>query len=288
MKLKLTVIILLFLFQGIKGQSKSEIIKKEINFTSSSKKNTLILENIYGGIQVEGYNGNKILVEVTKSIDATTRKSLELGWKEIGVKIAQKKHKIFVLLDSPFSYFNLETERYTYRNNHLEFEKYKYNHNLEYKIKVPKNTNLEIRTINNGNISIKNIDTEHIYANNINGKITLEDVSGNETEVATINKNINIVYTKNPSKESRFKSINGDISILFKKGLNADISYTTMNGEFLTNFDVKERNPVVKRTREKGKRGIKFKLKHEKQFQIGKGGVHLKFKQINGDIILKK
>ena len=60
----------------------------------------------------------------------------------------------------------------------------------------------------------------------------MKNVSG-ATDVNALNKDINIVYTENPTKESWYRSLNGDINIKFKECLNANVSHRTMNGGFL-------------------------------------------------------
>ncbi len=63
------------------GQSFSEKISKELTFEKKSEKNAIIVANINGDINVVGYNGDKVIVEVNKQINAKTEARLAQGKK---------------------------------------------------------------------------------------------------------------------------------------------------------------------------------------------------------------
>lgn len=272
----------------------TEKIIEEYQFNSNSLNNILVVDNIYGSIDVEGYSGKTIKVEVTKTIYAETTEDLQLGKTEIGIKSAQKEDAIYVYLDSPYSTFDLETGNfehhefsYNRRRDYQHRKKRMYNYRLDFKIKMPKNASIDLKAVNNGNISVKDIHGKLLIVHNINGAIDMKNVSG-KTDVNALNKDINITYSKNPLEESFYNSLNGDIKINFKEDLNASISYKTMNGGFYTNFDIKKTIPIIKTTSEIKNKGTKYKVNSNKHFKIGNGNVHLHFNQLNGDAIIKK
>jgi hypothetical protein len=272
----------------------TETITKEYQFNTNSPDNILVVDNIYGSIDVEGYNGETIKVEVTKTIAADTKEDLQLGKNEIGIKSSKKANAIYVYLDSPYSKFDLETGNFEHhefnfssRRSYEHRKKRMYRYRLDFKIKVPKNASIDIKAVNNGNITVENVHGKLLIVRNINGAIDMKNVSG-KTDVNALNKDINITYAKNPTEESFYNSLNGDINIKFKEGLDASISYKTMNGEFFTNFDVEKTNPIIKTTSERKNKGTKYKVDSNKHFKIGNGNVHLHFDQLNGDAIVKK
>ncbi len=61
------------------AQRHSEKITKELTFEKKSEANALMISNINGDIKVEGYSGDKILVEVEKIIIGKTEARLEKG-----------------------------------------------------------------------------------------------------------------------------------------------------------------------------------------------------------------
>lgn len=278
----------------VKKLQSTETITKEYQFTTKSADNILVVDNVYGSIDVEGYNGTTVQVEVTKFVTADTKEDLELGKKEIGIKSAQKDEALYVYLDSPHTFFDLETGQFdrrqfsfNYNRNYKHRKTRTYRYNLDFKIKVPKNAGIDVKTVNNGNINIENVHGKLLIVRNINGAIDMKNVSG-KTDVNALNKDINITYANNPTEESFYKSLNGDIKILFKDDLDASISYKTMNGDFYTNFDVEKTNPIIKTTSERKNKGTKYKVNSNKHFRIGNGDVHLHFNQLNGDAIVKK
>jgi len=269
---------------SINAQEFKETITKELSFKNKSSENLIIVDNVYGSIEVEGYNGNTIKIEVDKKIKGLNTRSLEQGKKEIGIKIVEKGNYIYVYLDSPYTVFDIETGRFSHNERN---SRRNYNYLLNFKIKVPMKTNIELKAINNGNIYVKNINTTQIVVKNINGAITLDNVSG-QTYVNALNKDINITYNENPKNESSYYSLNGDIKIIVKEKLNADISFKSLNGNFYTNFETSKLDSEISLKETKSRKGIKYKLNSKERFKIGNGGVKLNFDVLNGDVIIKR
>lgn len=272
----------------------TEKITKELEFIRNSVDNILVVDNIYGSIDVEGYNGKKIKIEVIKTISADTEEELQKGKEEIGIKSSTKEDAVYLYLDSPYSKFDLETGNFEHhefnfsqRRSYSHRKKRLYKYRLDFKIKVPKNASIDVKAVNNGNIMVENVHGKLLIVHNINGAITMKNVSG-KTDVNALNKDINIEYSKNPTEESFYNSLNGDINIKFIENLNASITYRTMNGGFYTNFDVEKTTPIVKTTKHLKEKGTKYKINSNRHFKIGNGNVHLHFDQMNGDAILKK
>lgn len=269
------------------AQKSTEKIKKEVAFNSISKENTLYVDNIHGGVEVEGYNGKTIIIEVVKTITGKSSEIVAKGKREINLKVEKRGTKIYAYSDSPYTFFDLESGEYSHRENwNHKRSRRRYRYSLDFKIKVPKNVSIDVSTVNDGNIYVENIHGEYLSANNVNGAITLKNVSGT-TDVNALNKDINIVYAKNPIKESWYRSLNGDINIKFKNDLNANVSHRTMNGGFYTNYSVSNLAPKIVKEKIRKSKGIKYKIRSKGQFKIGNGGVQLNFDQLNGDTIVK-
>ncbi len=277
-----------------KKLNSKETIKKELQFPTNNPDNILVVDNVYGSINVEGYNGSKVVVEVVKRVYADTKEELEKGKREIGVKTAQKESALYVYLDSPYSHFDDETGMFEHREfnfhsrrSYKHRKKRMYKYRLDFKIKIPKNTSIDVKAVNKGEVVVENVHGKLLIAHNINGPIDLKNVSG-KTDVNALNKDINITYAENPTEESWYRSLNGDINIKFKDGLDAVISYKTMNGRFYTNFPLEQTTPKIVKLSKKKKRGVKYKIDSSKHFKIGSGDVHLHFDQLNGDAIVKR
>ena len=260
-----------------------EVIKKELSYENSGADRMLVVQNLNGSITVEGYDGDLVLVEVDKTIRARTADDLELGKKEIGVKVLHTDGKLIVYPDVPNMHF--KEGRFTSIDCN-RYEESPYEHTLNFKVKMPKSSKLKVGAINNGEVIVRNTRGSYINANNINGGIVLENITG-QTKVHCINGEVSIAYADNPTKDSTYYSLNGDIKITYRKGLSADIAFKSMNGELFTDFEIAKQ--YAKTTKdEPGKKNTKYRYESKPVVQIGKGGLSFDFETLNGDVIIKK
>ncbi|MFS4445244.1 DUF4097 family beta strand repeat-containing protein [Maribacter sp. 2307UL18-2] len=261
-----------------------ETIKKELSYEGSVEERMLEVQNLNGSITVEGYEGNTVLVSVEKTISAGSTTNLELGKKEIGIKVINQGDKIIVYPDVPNMHYrdgrftNIDCNRW---------EESPYEHTLNFKVKMPRRTNLKVGAINDGEVLVKNTRGSHIEANNINGGIDLLEVAG-QTKVHCINGEVNISYADNPTSTSTYYSLNGDINITYQKDLSADIAFKSMNGELFTDFDITKQYAKTTKNESGQKKNAKYKYESKPVVQIGNGGLSFDFETLNGNVILKK
>ena len=269
------------------AQKSSEIIRKEVNFSSKSAENMLVVQNINGPIQVEGYDGATIKIDVEKTISAKSKSTLEEGKRDIQLKIVEVDKRIYVYLETPNNHFDTSKGGYANQEHNGRWVRPEYRYNVAFKLKVPKSTNLKLATMNDGDIYAKNVQGNEIIVSNLNGAITLENVSG-KTNVNALNKDINISYYKNPSGDSYYNSLNGDINVTFKENLNADVSFKSLNGDLYTNYDTVKMTPKLEKKVSKNGKGLKYNMSSIESYRIGKGGIKLDFNLLNGDATIKK
>lgn len=154
---------------------------------------------------------------------------------------------------------------------------------MNFTLKVPMNINVAASTVNDGDVTLENVKGA-VRADNVNGSIRLTNIAG-PTYASTINGDVDLDYSKNPTGECRYYSLNGDINANFIKGLAANVAFESFNGSFYTNINQMETLPaMVKQT--KGD-GIKYKIGGN-QYKVGSGGVLLDFETFNGDAYLKE
>ena len=84
----------------VNAQTFTDKIVREIGFEKKDINNALLLANINGAIDVSGYDGEKIRIEVTRTIKAKTLKRLE-----------QAKAHADSLLEALIDEFNSQDER---------------------------------------------------------------------------------------------------------------------------------------------------------------------------------
>lgn len=280
------VIIASFTAQCANAQRKefSEVINKELAFENSSGDTMLEVQNLSGSIAVEGYDGNTVLVTVEKTISASNTTNLELGKKEIGIKVINQGDKIIVYPDVPNMHY--KDGRFT-NINCDRWEESPYEHTLNFKVQMPKTSKLKVGAINSGEVTVKNTRGSFIEANNINGGIELVDITG-QTKVHCINGAVSISYADNPTLESTYYSLNGDITISYQKDLSADIAFKSMNGELFTDFDITKQYAKTSKNDAGKKKNAKYKYESKPVVQIGNGGLSFDFETLNGDVIIKK
>lgn len=276
------------------AQTHTEKIMKEFTFEKKSPDNALMIANINGDINVQAYTGDKIQVEITKTIRAKTEQRLEAGKKEIDLGIVDMADTLILYVHGPCNHF--ERSHPNSRHSHMgtkwgyAWDQHgrscheSYDYTLDFVVKIPASVNVLLSTINEGDVVVENIKGV-VTAHNINGSIRLQNLT-REAEARTINGDVNIEYAQNPQRDCRFYTLNGDINALFQKGLAASMSFESFNGSLYTNINQLEHLPVLVE-KKKDDEGIKYKVNNNR-FKIGSGGASLDFETFNGNVYLKE
>lgn len=287
-------LVMVLIYAITNGQTHTEKINKELAFEKSSTDQALVVANINGSIKVEGYNGNKVVVEVTKTITGKTEARLEKGKQQVQLGVIDRADTLVLYVEDGCNTFGKGSKRknrswlqggwgYNWDCKYGDCET-EFDYKMDFVIKVPVTTNVIVSTINEGNIAVNRVSGS-VKANNINGSINLADLV-KEAEASTINGNVDIDYTRNPPNDCRFYSLNGDINALFTKGLAANLTFESFNGEFYTNIERIEALPAQVEKSGKGE-GIRFKV-NGNRYKVGSGGVLLDFETFNGNVYLKE
>ncbi len=278
------------------AQTFTEKINKELTFEKKGE-NTLIVANINGSVKVTGYEGDKILVELTRTIKGKTEERLEKGKREAQLGIQDLADTLILFTDGLCSQFgragrknngswNRSQGTWGYQGNNDDRRECHetYDYTFDYVIRVPKAINIIISTVNNGTVDVQNV-LGSVKTNNVNGSIRITGVE-RETVAHTINGDVDITYTKNPVQPCKFYTLNGDINAWFQKGLAAELSFESFNGNFFTNVQKLESMPVEVEKKQTDN-GMKYKV-NGNRFKVGTGGVRLDFETFNGNVYLKE
>jgi hypothetical protein len=267
----------------------TEKTTKEFTFEKKDISNTLIIENINGSIQVTGYSGDKIIVEVTRTVRAKTQARFDKAKEEINMGVIDLADTIILYSSDGCRTFgrsnanNRGRNGWSYNWNEKDCNT-NYDYELDFVVKVPAGINIDVSTVNNGDVAVQGVSGV-VIANNINGSIKLQNLV-REAEASTINGNLDVEYTTNPKNNCRFYSLNGDINALFQKGLAAELSFESFNGNLYTNIDKIEALPARIEKSDKGN-GIRYKI-NDNLYRTGKGGILLDFETFNGNVYLKE
>lgn len=279
------------------SQQFSEKINKDFTFEKKSADNAIIVANINGDVKVTGYDGDKIILEVNRQIFGKTEARLQKGKEELQLGILDRADTLIFYVIQGCNQFG-QKQKGSKNNNGWYQNGWGYNwdckerdcqpqydYKLDFTLKVPAGINVAVSTINEGDILVENVKGS-VDANNINGSIKLTNLV-REAEASTINGDVDIEYTTNPSKDCRFYTLNGDINAVFQKGLAASLSFESFNGEFYTNMDNLTKLPAQVVKSSKGE-GIKYKVTGNR-YKVGNGGAaFLDFETFNGNVYLKE
>ncbi len=258
-----------------------EHVSKEFTVAGQAAKNVLAIYNINGSIKVEGYNGDKVVLEIDKKITAKTQDVLDQGKAEFKLEIAQDADSIIAYIANPFD------SRPNRGRRNWEGPRIQYDFELDFTVKVPYSLNLQISTVNGGDITVNDV-TGSLGVRNVNGAIKVVNAKG-KADMHTINGNVEVNFLTVPPGESDFKTLNGDIKITYPAALSVDCQFKTFHGDFFTDFPNVERLPVrvVKNSESRDNKTV-YKLSTETFIRIGSGGNTYKFETFNGNIYLKK
>jgi hypothetical protein len=259
-----------------------EHMSKEFILSNDAANSILFIYNISGFIKVEGYAGNKVLLEMDKTIIADDEKTLETGKKEFRLAFDQRTDTIMAYISEPYD--SRPHRNWQYNDDRSEID---YSFNVDYTVKVPFGMNLHISTVNDGIILVNNVSGT-LHVNNVNEEISIKNAKGT-TFAHTVNGDVSVNYLTNPPEESSYYTINGNIRITYQPGLSADLHFKSMNGDFYTDFPEAELLPAsVTKVQEKKGNGIIYKLNATTAVRLGKGGKTFKFETLNGNIYIKK
>jgi DUF4097 and DUF4098 domain-containing protein YvlB len=284
---------LLCLYGSAWAQTHNEKITKELSFEVKNSSNALIVENVNGSITVEGYAGSTIQVEVEKIINGKTEARLQKGIKDVQLGVIDRADTIILYVKGICMSFGRLKEKYSrdgsswgydWNECNDDSEREEYDYIMNFRIKLPSSVNLRVSTINEGKISVSKT-TGRVAAYNINGDITLTELS-QAARANTINGDLDVKYSTNPSSDCRFYTLNGDINAYFQRGLSSNVSFKSFNGEFYTNLpELVELPSEIEKS--KTDKGFKYKI-NGNRFKTGKGGALLDFETFNGNVYLRE
>lgn len=259
---------------GYKVEEKEEI-RKTLKFEDPSQPKELLVDNIFGSIKAEGYNGRDVQLVVHKTIKARTKDRIQKAKEEVELLITEEKNTIDLYVDGPF--------RCSHRSRSWREPGYQVHYDFE--LKVPRQTNLCLKTVTEGNISVENIEGE-FEVKNVNGWIEMREVAGAGT-AHTVNGRVKVHFTRNPRSDCSFRTLNGDIEVFFLDNLSADFRLKTFNGDAYSDFPLTYLpRQAAEVKRDKGK--YVYKSDRSVGIRVQKGGPQIEMDTMNGDLIISK
>jgi len=249
--------------------------KLVIPLSKPGVKGSLDVGLIMGSIKVEGYNGKEVIVHA-KAIDRNSNERRRERYSE--------KSDLTGLKRITTAGFELEIEE---KDNHVEVSSDHYNKRIDLLIKVPRNFSLELGTVNNGDIYVSNVEGSHEISN-VNGDIEMYAISGSVV-ASTVNGKLVVVFDKvTPNTPMAFAGMNKNIDLTLPPDTKATLKMDSKMGEVYTDFDAEmvKKGPEVKKSTNDGV--YKVSVSQTVTAKLNGGGPEFKFKNYNGDIIVRK
>jgi lia operon protein LiaG len=226
------------------------------------KETTLILNDFYDDIPIEGYAGNEIIItSISGRFEAPERaKGLKPvypgGTDNTGIALSVEKNgnDIRVRCLQPIT-----------------------NHEGSYKLKVPESMVLRIKSgcERNTSVNIQNMKNEvevdiceNIKLRNVSGPLVLNTISGN----------IDVVFGElNNTRPISIAAISGEVDVTLPAKATVNLEMTNVSGTMYSDFDFNSDHKDLQRV---GGNTINAKLNG--------GGTDLKITNVSGNIYLRK
>lgn len=248
-----------------------------VPLSSPDKRGKLEVNQVRGNVIIEAYDGKEVIIQATTESsdsddcdncdhdhDDDRNKNIPAGMKKIS--------------SSPVE---LEASE---NNNVVEIETNSWKKKINLAIKIPADFDLEVSTIH-GVVEVTGINGTHEISS-VNGRLTLKDMSGSIVS-NTVNGTILVNFKEITSGEPMsFVTLNGDVDITFPANVKARAKMKSERGEIFTDFEmtVDRSKPEVKTDKGEYKVSINAWVFGD----INGGGPEYTFKNMNGDIIIRK
>lgn len=239
----------------------------------------LIVDNVGGSIEVTGYAGNDVQVEVAKRIRGESQERADAAKREIRLDMTQSGDTAKVYVDGPFRCHCQNGEGVSSGRGHSGYEV-----TYDFRIRAPRAARVDLYTVNRGQVRVEGIAGDFDISN-VNGGIELRAMSGSG-RAHTVNGRVVAVFAANPKRDTGFETVNGDIDVTFQKGLSADVRMSTMHGGMYTDYDVTALPAEAARPERRDGKFV-YHRSGMAGVRIGSGGMNLRFKTLNGDIFIR-
>lgn len=217
-----------------------------------------VLDNVSGGIEIEGWNENGIDVSAAIKIKAPSKSKAKELRRKLAFKVDADRDRVRIGVDRP-------------RIRQVGFLSSvfggKMTITITYTVRVPPGTSLEIENTN-GSIGIHEASGA-FDVDTVNGDITIDSFGG-EGEASTSNGSIRCsIHALPPDGDLTLTSVNGGIDVRLPAGVGGRLVAKTVNGGIDCNLTLRE----TMRKKRSSLRGV-----------LGDGDGTVYLKTINGGI----
>ncbi|HKV09267.1 MAG TPA: DUF4097 family beta strand repeat-containing protein [Thermoanaerobaculia bacterium] len=202
------------------------------------------LDNVNGGVTIEAWDKNEVLVIADKEVKAKTDDAAKKAMQQVQIQVNKGAGRLDVVTKLPKREGGF-LEWMTGNNVNI---------NVKYQVKVPRKAALDIETVNGG---IRLAGTHgKATAETVNGALEIDGVHGNlhlETtngaitvarsagavDAETTNGGIEVELTEVPDgSDLSFETTNGGVTVRLPRDIRVSLDAATSNGRVDSDFDV--------------------------------------------------
>ncbi len=281
---KLKAIALVVLFGTTLGHAQKfqDDISMQVLSNEFGKDYEVIVKNIFGDVQIDGYEGDDILIIASREIWKDRGRVTESDKEDYQLKTLVSDDNVLIYVDAPGVEIDFDDGRINYRMDRDDDDVQFY---FDIEVRIPQAMDVDASTINDGVLIVKDMYAA-IEANNVNGSIEVYEAKS-RLEANTVNGNIEVWFKESPDFDMEFNTVNGEIEIYSPGDFGAVVTFESLNGELFTDFDNVKRLPN-QLNREESRRGKRYKLTSNAPIQIGNGGPSMEFKLVNGNVFIRE
>lgn len=236
-------------------------------------KHRLVVDNIFGSVDIVGTRGNQVQMVVTQTFAGETQQKLELAKKEVSLDTSNDDGVVRLYVNGPF---RCDCHRGWGSDDHKG-----YMVKMDFKLEVPADMELEVSTVNDGDITVKDVGGE-FRVHNVNGSIDMTDVASSGV-AKTVNGHVKVSFRENPKQNSEFSSINGEVALTFAQNLSADFRFKNFNGGIYTDYELTQLPPQAATEQRKNGHFV-YRADSFTGGRVGAGGPEIKVENLNGAI----
>lgn len=243
---------------------------------------TVVIDNIYGNVQVRSSENPTIHFTINKRLKGYTSSQLEKAIADVKISWIERNDSLIAYIQAPFicnHWDGCRKQGRWIRN----YEKYEFNFDIE--ITMPSSANLTVSTIDQGQVTVDGIKGL-LVAKNVNGDVFVKGAN-KLLEASTVDGDVVVEYASVPTVNAIFKTISGDLKLHCDSNLNAIVYSKSMDGDFFTSFDYKSIPTQMIRSTTTAHAKTKFKIENKTGIQIGNEiGPQLSLETLSGNMYL--
>jgi len=252
---------------------RTETEQKTLRFKAGAPRE-FELDVVNGSIRVTGADINEVRLTAKIKWEAWSEEKLAEAKKAITIHTQEDEKGIYVTVDTPWKCGEGCYNQPGYRRTG-----YKFRHDFE--VQVPRDVAVKLKAVNGEGVKLTGTRAK-FHVDSVNGGVELDDVTTGGW-AHTLNGNLIVRFSRNPTENSYLKSFNGKVEAYFQPGLNANAQLKTFNGSVTTDFEgTSLANPLAAGERKDGR--WRYRSNDWRGFRIGSGGPELKLESFNGNI----